>query len=303
MPATHLTAPRPDSLPGGLLPTFLATLALVLPTYGALGVTSDAGLWGWFAGSVAGAAAVGALLRLLVPDGLVLVLLATGGYVVLVLLGIALVAAVGDPPGNGTVALLAGLPAAAISALAAAVVVRRVTVGALPVGGGLLVVVLLGISAAPAAGDALEEAREEAADIARLEASGLSPYRPEIGDLTAERSSYSVQGDRIVSYSYRYEAEGADFSSPHLSVDVTGELPSYRDCDLSERSLYDCREGEGYYVLCDDGADAYVVARRGGAFLIAWYVEGTDGLPDADEVGTALADAGLVDWSAVAARD
>lgn len=303
MSATHTTSPRPDALLGEVLPTFLATLALLLPTYGALGVTSDAGIWAWFAGSVAGSAAVGALMRLLIPDALALVLLAAGGYIVLVLAGIALVAAVGDPPGNGTVALLAGLPAAAIGALAATVVVRRVTAGALPVGGSVLLVVLLGIAAAPSVGEALEDARDEAADIARLEASGLSPYRPEIGDLTAERSSYSLQDDRIVGYSYRYEVDPGDLNSPYLVVDVVRELPAYRDCDTSERAIHDCREGDGYYVLAEDGDEDYVVATHGGTFLIAWYVEGADRLPDADAIGAALADAEEVDWGDVVEED
>lgn len=303
MPATHPTTPRPDALLGDVVPAFLTALALVLPTYGALGVTSNAGLWAWFAGSVAGAAAVGALLRLVVADGLALVLLAAGGYVVLVLAGIALVAAVGDPPGNGTVALLAGLPAAALSAVAAAAVLRRVTAGALPVGGSLLLVVLLGIAAAPAVGEALEGARDEAADIARLEASGLSPYRPEIGDLDAERSSYSVQDDRIVGYSYRYEVDAGDLNSPYLAVDVLRELPDYRDCDTSAQAIYDCREGDGYYVLGQNGSDEYVVATHGGTFLIARYVEGSDRLPDADTIGADLAGAEPVDWGDVVDAD
>lgn len=299
MSPTHTAAPPADDGLTRLVLGFLATVVLVLPTYGALGVTSDAGLWGWFAGSIAALAALGALLRLLVPGALALVLLAASGYIVLALLGVLLVARIGDPPGNGTVALLVGIPAAAVGSLTATVLLGRATAGALPVGGAALLVVLVGIAGAPAVGEALEEARDEAADIARLEASGLSPYRPEIGDLTAERSSYSLVDDRIVGYSYRYEADPDDLNSPYLAVDVVRELPAYRDCDTSERAVHDCREGDGYYVLAQDGDDDYVVAAQGGAFLIAWYVEGADRLPDADTVGAALADAEVVDWSDV----
>jgi hypothetical protein len=258
MSPTQTTSPPAGEVLGHVLTAFLAALALVLPTYGALGVTSNAGLWAWFAGGIGAVAAVGALLRLLVPDALALVLLAASGYLVVAVAGIFVVATTADPPGNGTLALLVGVPAAAVGGLVAAALVRRAGSGALPLAGTtLLVVGLLGISVAPSAGEALEGARDDAAQIARLEASGLSPYLPEIGDLAVSFSSTSRQEDRVVGYGYRYEVDPDDhgLSSPYLSVDVSRELPAYRDCDLSERALYDCREGEGYYVLAQNGAD------------------------------------------------
>jgi hypothetical protein len=50
-------------------------------------------------------------------------------------------------------------------------------------------------------------------------------------------------------------------------------------------------------------SDEYVVVDHGGSFLIAWYVEPGDGLPEADEVGRALADAEQVDWADIVGLD
>lgn len=300
MSTTRSDTTRPDTLTHAVI-AFLASLVLVLPTYGALGVTSDAGLWGWFAGGIGGIVVVGALLRLLVAEAPALLLLATAGYLVVAPAALFVVAAAGDPPGNGSLALLVGVPAAALGALGATAVVGRVREALAPAAAAVLLTGLVGIGVAPTAGEALADARDEAEQVARLEASGLSPYLPEIGDLRASRSSYSVQDDRIVGYGYSYR-DGTDrgaVDAPYLSVDVLQELPAYRDCDTTERAIYDCREGEGYYVLSDDGSEEYVVADHGGTKLLAWYVDGVGELPDPDEVGRALAGAELVEWSDV----
>ncbi|WP_278258079.1 hypothetical protein [Nocardioides convexus] len=56
-------------------------------------------------------------------------------------------------------------------------------------------------------------------------------------------------------------------------------------------------------MLAQDGADQYVVAESGGDYLIGWYLDQDDRLPDADTVGKALAGAERVEWSDVVGVD
>lgn len=279
---------------------FLASLLLVLPTYGALGATSDGGLWAWFTGGLGALAVLGALLGLAVPRALALVLFAASGYLVVALAGVFVVAGAGDPPGNATLALLVGVPAAAVGALLAAAVTEHLGEDArVPSVIAVVLVGMVGVSLAPTAGEAVDDARDRATEIAELEASGLEPYLPEVGDLDVRRSGTSRKDDRVVGYSYRYEVDPEAVSSPAIVLDVAAELPMYRGCDLTERAIYQCRDEDGYYVLAQGGQDQYVVADHGGTYLLAWYVAPGEGLPDADEVGTALAEAERVEWSEV----
>lgn len=279
---------------------FLASLLLILPTYGALGTTSDGGLWAWFTGGLAAVALLGAVLRLFLPRALALVLFAASGYLVVALTALFVVAAAGDPPGNAVLALLVGVPAAAVGALLGAAVTDHLGADAMtPSVIAIGLAGMIGISLAPPAGEAIDDARDRAAEIAELEASGLAPYLPALGDLDVRRSGNSVRDDRVVGYSYRYEVDPDAPASPAIVVDASAELPMYRDCDTSERAIYDCRDEGGYYVLSQNGADQYVVADQGGTVLLAWYVQPGDGLPDADEVGRGLAEAERVEWSEV----
>lgn len=283
---------------------FLASLLLILPTYGALGTTSNGGLWAWFAGGVAAVALLGALLRLFLPRAPALVLLATSGYVVVALSGLFAVAAAGDPPGDAVLALLVGIPAAAVGSLLAAALTEHLGADAMaPAVIAIVLIGLIGVSVAPAAGDAIADARDRAAEIADLEASGLTPYLPEVADLDVRRSGTSRKDDRVVGYSYRYEVDPDAPASAAIVLDVSTELAMYRDCDTSARAIYQCRDEGGYYVLSQNGEEQYVVAEHGGSYLLAWYVEPGEGLPDADVVGRALADAEQVDWSDLVGLD
>ncbi|TWH04680.1 hypothetical protein L615_001000000130 [Nocardioides sp. J9] len=301
--APGATAPAPqraDGVPVHTLAAFLAGVLLVLPTYGVLGVTSDAGLWGWFLGAIAAAAAVGGLLALLVRRALSLVLLATGGYVVVVLVGVFVVAGVGDPPGNGVVALLAGLPAAAVAAVAAAVTVQR-TGDAAPVVAGvaLLLLGLFGLALAPTAGSALDDARDDAAEVARLKASGLTPVLPEVDGFEPVYSSYRTTDGQVTEYGITYESDPDAVDPPRFTLDVTREPEQDMTCDRSEGAWYDCREGDGYHVLSRQGNDEYVVAERTGGSLVVWFSDGSGDLPDADELGRVLATAEPVEWEEI----
>lgn len=283
---------------------FLASLLLIVPTYGALGTTTNGGLWLWFVGGIAVVALLGLLLRAVVPQALALVLLATSTYLVVALAALFVVAGAGDPPGDGVLALLVGVPAAAAAALVAAPLTGHLETDALPPAVIAIVLVgLVGVTVAPAAGEAVEDARDEAAQITRLEASGLVAYLPELDDLDVRGSLTSTKDGEVIAYSYRYEVDADAPASPAISLDVVGELPAYRDCDSSDRAIYQCRREDGYYVLTRDGTDQYVVADHGNTYLLAWYVEPGDGLPDADAVGRALSDAEEVAWSDVVGLD
>ncbi|NHA01144.1 hypothetical protein G5V59_18205 [Nocardioides sp. W3-2-3] len=170
-------------------------------------------------------ALLGVLLRLVLPRALALVLLAASAYLVVVLAGIFVVAAAGPPAGDATLALLVGIPAAAVAALVAAALTEHFAEDAMaPAVVAIVILGLIGISVAPAAGDAVADARDRAERIADLEASGLTPYLPEIPGLRAGSGSTSLQGERIVGYSFRYERDPDDYRSPALSVEVDGEF-------------------------------------------------------------------------------
>lgn len=283
---------------------FLASLLLLLPTYGALGTTTNGGLWLWFAGGIAAVALLGVLLRLVLPRALALVLLAASAYLVVVLVALFVVAAGEPPTGNAALALLVGIPAAAVAALVAAALTEHFAEDAMaPAVVAIVLVGLIGITVAPGAGNAVEDARSRAKEVAALEASGLAPYLPEIGDLEVRRSGTSRKDDRLVGYSYRYEVDPDGPASPAIVLDVSSELAMYRDCDTTARAIYQCRDEGGYYVLSQNGEEQYVVADHGGTYLLAWYVEPGEGLPGADTVGKALAGAERVEWSDVVGLD
>lgn len=312
---TEPTTPRPaptDLAAAGahLSGGFLAALVLVLPLGATLGTTTYGALYLWFLAGVAMVAAFGLLLRLAgVPHGVGLALAAAGAFAVAAPIALVVLVNIGAPADDTAVALSAGIPAAAVAAPVAATVVRlRDTVrgvaalGAAVCGAGFVVAALAG----PPVGQAVLEAREDAQRIADLEAVGIEPLLPELDGAVADYSAtyYSTPpgGVRTASgYSLRYEPVSAVAqsvsSSEYISVDVqlVDETPA---CEPVEGYLT-CREGDGYTVIGRDGVDEEVVVEDGSIRLSANLTQSIDRLPEADEVGRALADAEPVDWNEI----
>lgn len=302
-PAEHDLGSAGAHLSGG----FLAALVLVLPLGATLDTTTYGALYLWFLAGVVMVAGLGLLLRLAgIPNGVGLTLAAAGAFAVAAPIALAVLVNVGAPADDTAVALAAGIPAAAVAAPIAATVVRlRDTVrgvaalGAAVCGAGLFVAALAG----PPVGQAVLDAREDAQRIADLEAVGLQPLLPELDGAVPDYSGtyYSTPpgGVRTASgYSLRYDPESAVAqsvsSSEYLFVDV--QLSDAEPvCDPVEGYLT-CREGDGYTVIARDGVDEEVVADDGTIRLSAGLSNAGDRLPDADEVGRAMADAEPVDW-------
>ncbi|WP_345270018.1 hypothetical protein [Nocardioides nanhaiensis] len=312
---TDSPTPRPPSsetaavgahLAGG----FLAALVLVLPLGATLGTTTYGALYLWFLGGVALVAVLGLLLRLAgVPRGLGVALAAAGAFSVAAPIALAVVAGIGAPADDAVVALAAGIPAAAVAAPVAAVVVRfadsargAAAVGATACAAGLLVASLAG----PEAGQAVLEDREDAERVAELEASGLQPLLPRLEGTVTDFASTTYTtppgGARTLSgYTLRYEPEGAEgpltLESPYLFLDVqlADGTPVCEPID----GYLTCREGDGYTVIGRDGVDEDVVAEDGAVRLSASLHNAGEGMPDADAVGRAMADAEVVDWEEI----
>lgn len=269
-------------------------VVLVLPTYGMLGTTTDPALWAWFGVFVGVTAAAALVTHFVVPRGAALALLVVGGYAIAVLVALAVIAGIGDPPERGALALLAGLPAAAVAAPVAALIHSRA--GA--TGGATLapvaLVMLIGFGFAPEVGRSLDDARGDAELARELEATSLTPLLPEFDGLEPDFVGRILQDDRTVGYALDYQPDPDRAGSPSLTV----RNPSNLEVLACEGSMWECEEHDGFYVLSRDGVVEYVVDDVHG--LSAEYPDDREGLPEPEDVGAALSDAKTVEWSEIA---
>lgn len=313
MTADESSAARPreglrDSRATQLVAALLTGLVMLAPFRAALSTRSYGGLFLWVLVAVVGAVLLGLLLVLAgVRQGGAVTATAVGVFQVVVVIGMALAAKLGDPPANTALALQVGIPAAAITAPIATALVRifkpvdaRVAAGALVLA-GMLVASVVG----PATGRALTDAREDAEKVHQLEATGVTPYVPRLRGLTTEYEGPAGWTDGTGRHVGGYELfleDPSDLGGAFVTVDVLpagGDSLSHEsiDCDL-----YPCEEKDGYTHMVDpdhtgggernDG----VFATRGDTLLIGGYVGGTAGLPSIDEIGKALVHAEKVDW-------
>lgn len=170
--------------------------------------------------------------------------------------------------------------------------------------GGLLLAAGVG----PSVGDLVDDARDDAQQIREFEASGLTPYLPEIEGSRVEFASASYTGPegggrQATGYDLRYKPEStteAEWDSASISVSIG--LVGDAVCEEIEGHLA-CREGDGYVVTERDGVPDEVAADLGGVRLLATFSDGTGDLPDIDEVGRALADADQVEWEQIVGLD
>ncbi|WP_426244510.1 hypothetical protein [Nocardioides sp. LHG3406-4] len=296
-----------DPAAGQLVGAFLTGLLLIVPLRAALATTTYGALYGWLTAAAVMVLLFGLLLRLAgVPRARGLALATSAAFAVTALVALTAVALIGDPGGHTSVCLLAGIPAAAFAAPAAVAVVRWAEddTGATALGVVACVVGLfLAATAGPSVGELVDDARHRADQTRKLEAAGLTPYLPEIDGTRAEfigTTSVRPNGgeSQMTGYSLRYEPESTtdqDYDAPHLDVEIgvaTGPA-----CEPIEGYL-ECREGDGYVVTERDGVPEQV-SHDGTMRLSAMFRDDTGDLPDADEVGRALADAEQSEWDEV----
>jgi len=292
-PADPTDRSAPDT--GRLLALALCLgVVLVLPTYGMLGVTTDPGLWAWFGVFIGVTAAAALVAHFLVVRGAALALLVVAGYAIAVLIALAGIAAIGDPPERGALALLAGLPAAAVAALLAVVVHSRAGATAGATLAPVALVLLIGFGFAPEVGRSLDDARGDAELARELEATSLTPLLPEFDGLEPDFVGRILQDDRTVGYAVDYQPDPDRTGSPTLTV----RNPGNTEVLACEGSMWECEEHDGFYLLSRDGVVEYVVDDIHG--LSAEYPDDHEGLPDPEEIGAALSDADTVEWSEIA---
>lgn len=291
-----------DAMARQLVAAFLTGIVLLLPLRAALGTTTYHGLYLSLLVAIVVILAFGWVLRRSgVPSGMSLSAATAGTYACMVLIAIGLLPQFG-PPGDSTqVALITGLPAAALAAPVATAIVGLATerTGARALATWACVLgFLVAASVGPEVNQNLVDARRDAELASQLEDSGLSPLLPDLDGMTAEyfTTQYtSEQGRRAVGYGLRYEPDDIspdNYDSSHISIDVT--FPDGSACDPNAGVT--CREGDGYVVVERDGSVDSVVVDSGWSRLTARFYPEDQDLPDPDEVGKALAQADEVEW-------
>ena len=189
--------PPADPVGAHLTGAFLSALVLILPLRAALGTTTYGSLYGWLFAAVVMVVLLGLLLRLAgVPHALGLALTASGAFAVTVLITLEAVALMGAPGDDTSVAMLAGIPAAAVAAPVAAAAARwaKDGTGALALGATSCVVgFVIAVAVGPTVGEQVSDARDDAEKVEAFEAAGLTRrILPEIDGTTAEFASTSV---------------------------------------------------------------------------------------------------------------
>jgi hypothetical protein len=301
-PATP-TASVVDPVARQLVGALLVGLVLLLPLRAALSTRTYGALNLWILIGLLAVVGCGLLLRVArVPRALATVAAAGGLYIGLVLVGLALVSGLDDPPADDTtVALIVGLPAAALACAGATAAVQWAEDIANAVGLGLcLLGAFLAAALGPSAYDSIDDARADAATIADLEAAGATAYLPEIDGWEPEFSSTGSLDGRTVSYSLRYQESGGTWEDPVVYVEVTTQPPPLECSELSG-----CTEAGGYQIFESDGEAHRIIAAQGSTYLVATFGagDGAGELPDADEIGAALAGAEEVEWDEVLGLD
>lgn len=301
---THDPATRTgDPVARQLIGAFLSAVVLVVPLVAALGTRTYGALYLWILIGVGVAVLFGLLLRFAaVPQGLALGTTSSGMFITLVLVGLWIAARSSDPGDDATIALQVGLPAAALAAPVATIVVQRTGDAAIPVGAVIcLTGALFAAALGPSAYDAIDDSRDDAEMVAALEAAGVTPYLPEIEGLEPEVSSTTSQDGSALGYNLRYQASDAGLNDAVLYVDVTLHLSETYQC--TETNADTCREGDGYLVFGTSDPPDRIVASPGSTHLVASFGSGDGALPDADEIGRALAGADQAEWDEITDLD
>lgn len=307
-PGARPAAEPVDALARQLVGALVSALVLLLPLRGALGATTNERAVLWLFGGLLLAALVGWLLeRIGVPRPYGTCLTTAGLFAVATLAGLTLVALLGDPGDDTELSLLVGLPAAALAVVGAMVVLGRSpndeVVIAATVGG-----FVLALAASSAVDGLVQEARDDAADVEAFVDAGLTPYLPELEELTARfGGTYRARPEAggapyITGYDLYYYAESQEreWETAHVVVDV--ELAD-GEAWCEESTSYTCVEGDGYAVRESNGEVEAVVAGHGDMRLEAVFRDGDGALPSPEEVGRALAEAEIVEWDDVVGLD
>jgi hypothetical protein len=299
-----------DAVARQLLGALVCALALSLPLHGALGATSKRELLLWLLAAALLAGAVGMVLRLIdVPRAVGTALAAGGVFGAAATVAVTVIALLGLPDGDAELSLLAGVPAAAVAALATPVIQRRSgNDEGVAVSAGMLGLVAVLIASWPLGG-LLDGARDDVAEIRVLEATGLTSYLPEIDGMRAEYTGATT-------YALPQDGAGPRPDGYHLTYrDESVESPSYSDASLDVEvrwvdgapcetgGIYTCTEGSDYVVVSRDGRPEAVVADRDGVRLVATLEEGDGELPEPEDVGRALADAPVAGWDEIVALE
>ncbi|WP_134738689.1 hypothetical protein [Nocardioides sp. 503] len=295
-----------DAVARQLLGALVCALALSLPLHGALGATSKRDLLLWLLAAALLAGAVGLLLRLIdVPRAVGTALAAGGVFGAAATVAVTVVALLGLPDGDAELSLLAGVPAAAVAALATPVIQRRSgSDEGVALSAGMMGLVAVLVASWPLGG-LLDGARDDVAEIRVLEATGLTSYLPKIDGMRAEytgATSYDMPQAGVrprpdgYHLTYRDESvESPSFSDASLDVEV--RWVDGAPCDSA--GIYTCTEGSGYVVVSRDGQPEAVVVDRDDIRLVATIEEGDGDLPEPDDVGRALLDAKTVGWQEI----
>ncbi|MCL2543985.1 MAG: hypothetical protein FWE71_16185 [Nocardioidaceae bacterium] len=271
-------------------------LVFVLPLRMVLGTETDGSLYGWMLGGVAVAAVVAVLAQLIgAPKGAGVVTTACGVFMLLALVGVRICAATPDPPGDTAIALLVGLPAAALSALVAVAVVRRMP-ATVALAAGIAIAVLCFLVAAGLAipaGQQLHDARDRAAQAALLERSSLSAYLPRFDNLPLLFDGITTQDGKAISYDLWGQPDG---DQSLYFVEIDSPDPTLPYCTSTSAGPGDTCQGHGDYQVATDsqGVEAVVTDK-----LVATFPSGqpgTGGIPSVETIGKALADAEPVSW-------
>lgn len=296
-----------DPVTRGLLAGLLTVLALLLPVRVMVTTTSYGAYYGLALATLAGAVGLGLLARRLgIPYGVTTVAGTVCATALLLPVALWLLAASGDPGGDGEVVLVA-VPSTGALATVATVVLVRMAREAAPAGVLVLGLVglLVGLGLAESAWGAVEDARRDAADVAALEASPLSPALVEVDGWEPELASITSTGGVPSEVSLRYSADTDDVLAPTFTLRMRTETP----CEPIPDYLQ-CEDRGGYVVTVRSGHEEAVAAQEGSTWLSV-DVSGSDAasLPDVATLGAALADARNdveddVEWSdVVALRD
>lgn len=284
-----------------LLAALVTGLLLILPLRMGLAADSPTAVLAWVLGTLAALVLLAVLLRALgVPRGGALALSMGGIFGVTSVVALLVVVAIGDPGNVALTALSAGIPAIAVAAPAACAVVRwadddggAVLMGCLVLAGGLFIAG----GSAPIVAGWVDDARDQAREVAMYDASGLPSYLPEVEGTTPTflGSTLGDAGEGL-SYTLRYRADSSSPSTPGgawFRVEVGRAVgPACRPVP-GQRT---CRGGNGYVVTGDGAFGTVVTADHDGIRLRAVLERHRDRLPDADTIGAALAGTYTVGW-------
>lgn len=267
---------------------------LLLPLRAMLETTTYAAFYGWLAATVALGVLLAAAARIFIRNAPAIVAWTVGWYAIVAPAFLWAVSLFADPGGNTEVAVLVGVPAAGLATFLSTVVMPQLDLRPLRSG---LVLCVVGMVVASGLGEpayrAVNDARDDARELAGLEASGLTPLLVEIDGLeTSFDAVYRLASGAVTGYDLSLSPDRNDRDVSTLDVKVTTDPVSTSCYQLGE----DCTD-HGDYRVITQASGPMVEATYGSVVLTARAAENATDLPDPDEIGRALADAEIVEWS------